>query len=265
MPVTGYMESLKPYKEGKADAAFMVFADAIMFEAERVPTRAVYITDYSETGDMIVGQPTLNNLSDLKGKKVSFEGFNSFSHLFVLKLLEKAGLHEGEFEATNLDSSKVLEHLQSGDIAAGHVYEPSVSTVLAKGYKMLGKASDIRHLMMGGLAVNAKVVDTRRAEVQAIVKALVEASDWLKHFPEEGFSIIAKYAGTSKTELEASVKRLHVLTLAENQEVFKQDGSLFKGGEEIIDFFQQKGVLVKIPDINTIIDGQFVAAIEKQP
>jgi NitT/TauT family transport system substrate-binding protein len=259
------MESLKPYKEGKADAAFMVFADALMFESEGTPTCAVYITEYSETGDMIVGQPTLNSLSDLKGKKVSFEGFNSFSHLFVLKLLEKAGVREGEFEGSNLDSSKVLEHLQAGNLSAGHVYGPAVSEALAKGYKMLGQAGDIRHLMMGGLVVNAKVVNTRREEVQGVVKALVEAADWLQHFPKEGFSIIAKYAGISKEELETSIKRLHVLTLPENQDMLKKGGPLFEGGKEIIDFFYQKGVLVKIPDLNTVIDGQFVAAIGKQP
>ncbi len=265
IPVPGYMESLKPYKEGQADAAFMVFADAIMFEAEGVSTRAVYITEYSETGDILVGQPTLNSLSDLKGKKIAFEGFNSFSHLFVLKLLEKAGVREGEFEGSNLDSSKVLEQLQSSNISAGHVYGPAVSEALAKGYKMLGKAGDIRHLMMGGLAVNAKVVNTRRKEVQSVIKALVEAADWLKSFPSEGFGIIAKYAGISKEELETSIKRLHVLALPENQEMLKKGGPLFEGGKEIIDFFYQKGVLVKIPDLNTVIDGQFIQTIGDKP
>lgn len=265
MPVTGYVESLKPYKEGQADAAFMVFADAIMLEAEGVPTRAVYATEYSDTGDVIVGQPTLNSLKDLKGKKVSFEGFNSFSHMLVLKLLEKAGVRESEFEGANLPFGDVLANLEAGKIAAGHVVEPHISQALAKGYKALGKAGDIRQLMMGGLAVNAKIVNSRREEVQGVVKALVEAADWLKSSPSEGFGIIAKYAGISKEELETSFRRLHVFTLSEDQEMLKKGSPLFEGGKEIIDFFYQKGVIVKIPDLNTVIDGQFVAAIGKQP
>jgi NitT/TauT family transport system substrate-binding protein len=46
-----------------------------------------------------IGQSTLNSLSDLKGKKISFEGINSFSHLLVQKLLEKAEIKEGEFQS----------------------------------------------------------------------------------------------------------------------------------------------------------------------
>jgi ABC-type nitrate/sulfonate/bicarbonate transport system substrate-binding protein len=130
---------------------------------------------------------------------------------------------------------------------------------------MLGKAGDIRHLMMGGLVINAKVVNTRRAEVQSMVKALVEASDLLKRSPEEGLSIIARHTGTSKAELESTLKGLHVFTLQENQEAFKKGGILHQGGKEIIDFFYQKGVLIKIPDLNQVIDGQFINTIGAKP
>jgi NitT/TauT family transport system substrate-binding protein len=261
LPVIDYMESLKLYKEGRADAAFMVFGDAIVSAAEGVPTRMVYATDYSDTADFIVGQPTLKGLKDLKGKKVSFEGFNSFSHLLVLKLLEKAGVQEGEFQAANLNPTEVLEALDTGKIQAGHVYGKAITDTLAKGYKILAKAGDLPHLVMDGLMVNAVVVKTRHKEVQGLVKALAEAMDWLKHSPDEGFGIIAKHAGIPKTELETTFKGLHAFTLQENQEIFKRGGTLYKGGQEIIDFFYQKGVLVKILDLNTVIDDQFITTI----
>ncbi len=266
IPAPGYVESLKPYKEGKADATFIMFSDTLMLDAEGVPSRLVYATDYSDTGDIIVSSPYLNSLSELKGKKVSIDGFNTFSHLLVLKLLKMNGVNEGEFQIANInDPFKVLEALEYGEIQAGHIYGLAATQALAKGYKMIGKAGDIRHLMIDGLAVNAEVVKTRRQEVQGLINALVEAMDWLTRSPEEGLEIVAKHTNILKAELETTFKRVHVFTLAENQEVFKTGGPLFEGGKEIIDFFYQKGVLVKIPDLNTVIDGQFVAAIGKQP
>jgi NitT/TauT family transport system substrate-binding protein len=265
---SGYMDTLKIYKEEQVDAAFMVFSDAIMLEAEGIATRIIYAADYSDTADIIVGQPFLNSLSELKGKKVSFEGFNTFSHLLVLKLLEQAGVHEGEFETTKInpaESAEVLEALTTNKIQAGHAYGAAATEALAKGFKQLGKAGDISQLMIEGLVVNAKVANTRREELQKVVNALVEAMDFLQHSPEEGLNIIAKHTGTSFAELEASFKRLHVFGLQENRDVFKKDGRLFKGGQEIIDFFYQKGVLVKIPDLNEVIDGQFVTATAKHP
>jgi len=265
IPIGKYPEILTPYKEGKVDAINIVFGDILMFEAEGIPTRVVYATDYSDTADILVGQPTLNSLSDLKGKKVAFEGFNSFSHLFVLKLLERAGVREGEFQTANLNSSEVLEALDTGKIQAGHVYGAAAAATLAKGYKIMGKAGEIPQLVMNVWAVNAKVVDTRRKDVQGVINALVEATDWFQHFPEEGFSIIAKHSGIPKAELEATFKGLHVFTLSENQEAFKPNGALFKGGAEIIEFFHTKGTLFKAPDLNTIIDDQFIKTIGDKP
>lgn len=255
---SGYMETLKLYKEGKADAAFIMFADALMLDAEGVATRVIYALDYSDTSDLIVGQATLNSLSDLKGKKVSFEGFNTFSHLFVLKLLERAGVREGEFQAANINPFEVLAALEADKIQAGHVYGTAATDTLTQGYKILGKAGDISHLMVEGLVAHAEVVHSRREEMQKVIKALIEAMGWLQHFPKEGLGLIAQHTGVSKIELENTFKGLHTLTLSENQEIFKKGGKLFKGGQEIIDFFYRKGVLIKIPDLNVVIDGQFI-------
>jgi len=265
---SGYMDTLKIYKEEKVDAAFMMLSDAIMLEDEGITSRIVYAADYSDTADIIVGQPFLNSLSDLKGKKVSLEGFNTFSHLLVLKLLEQAGVHEGEFETTKVNSaeaSEVLEVLTTNKIQAGHVYGAAATETLAKGFKQLGKAGDIPQLMIEGLMVNAKVVNTRHEELQKVVNALVEAMDFLQHSPEEGLNIIAKHTSTSFAELEANLKRLHVFSLQENLDVFKKDGLLFKGGQEIIDFYYQKGALIKIPNLTQMVDDQFVTATTKHP
>ncbi len=266
MSAPGYLESLAPYKEHKADATFTMFSDTFMLDAEGIPSHFVYATDYSDTGDIIVGLPHLNSLSELKGKKVSIDGFNTFSHLMVLELLKLNGVNEGEFQIANInDPFKVLEALESGEIQAGHIYGLAATEALAKGYKMIGKAGDIRRLMVDGLAVKAEVIKTRRQEVQGFINALVEGMEWLKRSPQEGLKIIAQHTGTAQAELETTFNRVHILTLAENQEAFKKGGILHQGGQEIVDFFYQKGVLIKIPDLNQVIDSQFVMAVEQQP
>ena len=266
VPVIEYMDWIKLYKENQVDGAYIGgLADTIALETEGFSPRFIYASDYSETSDAIVGNPTLNSLSELKGEKVSFDGFNSFSHILVLKLLEKAGIHEGEFQAANIPALKVLEALETGKIQAGHTYGHSVVDALAKGYKILGVAGDIPHLVTEGLVVNANVVDTRHEEVQNMVKALVEAMDFLQHSPEEGLRIIAKHSHIPETELASILKGVHVLNLKGNQEIFKQDGILCKGGKEIADFLHQKGVLLNAPDFNKIIDGQFINAIGNEP
>lgn len=62
VPRTDYSYSLQDYREGRVDGAFMVLSDAIICDAENIPTNLIYATDYSTTGDLIVGQPDLNSL-----------------------------------------------------------------------------------------------------------------------------------------------------------------------------------------------------------
>ncbi|MEK7991681.1 MAG: ABC transporter substrate-binding protein [Thiotrichaceae bacterium] len=261
VPTADYLEAITFYKEGKADITFAALTDAIVLDAEWKSTRFIYAVDYSKNGDFIVGQPTLNNLSDLKGKKVSFEGFNSFSHLFVLKLLERVGLKEGDFQAANIENTSVLDALETGKIDAGHVYGIAIPTALAKGYKILGKAGDVPYLITDGFVADADILKTRRQDVQGVVNVLAEAIDWLKQYPEEGAKIIAKYTNIPQAELETTLKGIHIFTSQENKAAFKQKGALIETGQEIIEFFREKGTLLNLPNINKIIDGQFVNAI----
>ena len=255
---SGYTEVLKLYKEGKVDAAFMMIADALTLDAEGIPARIIYTVDYSDTSDVIVGHPSLKSLSDVKGKRVSFDGFNTFSHLLVLKLLEKAGVREGEFQTANMSPSQVLNALETGKIQAGHVYGTAATNTLSKGYKVLEKAGNIAHLMLEGLIVTPEIIKSRHEEVQKLVKALAEAVEWLQRSPKESLDIIAQHTDVPRIELENTLKGLHLLTLSETRESFKRDGYLFRGGQEIVDFFYQKGVLIKLPNLNLIIDDQFV-------
>ncbi len=265
VPTSEYVGGLKLYRENKVDALFTGLTDVIILESEGIATRFVYATDYSQSGDVIVGQPILDRLSDLKGKRVSFEGFNTFSHLLVLKLLEKAGLREGDFQAANVDNLNVLEALENGKIEAGHIYGTAIPTALAKGYKILGTVGDVYHLMIEGLVVNNKIVKTRPAEIQSVVKALIEAMAWFQQFPEEGFRLIAKHNGASEKELADIFMGLHILNLAENHEAFKPNGILLKGGKEIADFFHQRGILLNPPDLNIILDDQFINNLVDKP
>jgi NitT/TauT family transport system substrate-binding protein len=253
------------YEKGRVDGLFVPFTDAIVFNAQGIPTVVVYCTDYSETADLIVGRPELNNLSELKGKTISFEGFNTFSHLFVVTLLEQAGINEGEYKAVNLQSSQVLAALKAGKIDAGHIYEPDSSHTITEGFKILASAGDIPNIITDVLVFRADVVKNRAKEIQGVVSALVEAREFIETHPTEAFTIIAQVATTSATEAETSFKTLHALRLADNIKAFQSGGALFTVGQQIIDFYQAKGQLVQKISLDEIINGQFVTTVRGKP
>ncbi len=249
------------YKAGKLDGFLGVFSDIVIFNADTFFTQVVYVSEYSNTGDAIVGRSNINDLSALKGKTVSFEGINSFSHLFVLTLLEQAGISEGDYQARNIPGQQLLSALENNQIDAGHTWEPVTSQALAKGYKILGKAGDLPTLITDVFAFRKEFVDKHPKAIEAVVTSLIEASNFLRSHPNEAIPIIAKAEGISEKEMVNGIKGVHYLSLAENIDVLKPGGKLFDTGQKIIDFYIKKGQLDHSPDLTKIINGQFVQTI----
>ncbi|MCH8062364.1 MAG: ABC transporter substrate-binding protein [Chloroflexi bacterium] len=54
------------------------------------------VVDFSDGGDIIYSRTDIKGVKDLKGKTISLYGFDDFSYLFVLALLDKFGLKEEE-------------------------------------------------------------------------------------------------------------------------------------------------------------------------
>ena len=71
------IDSLQPYKNGEVDGIFTLVPDVIIANSENIPTKIVYISDHSDTGDVITGRAGYNSLADLKNRTVSFEGLDA--------------------------------------------------------------------------------------------------------------------------------------------------------------------------------------------
>lgn len=260
-------ESAELYKNDEVDGFFDVFADVIVIDSEGVPTTVVYVADYSDTGDVIIGRGEYSSLAELKGKTVSFEGVNTFSHMFVLKALEKAGLRESEVRFENIPAHDVLTALEEGKVDAGHTWEPTKSQALEKGYKVLGKAGDVPGIITDVLAFNSKTIKERPDDIQRIVKSMLEARDFVYTNRDEALEIMSKAEGVGKEEMDRGINGVHQPDLKENIEAMrksKKTTSLYGSGECIAEFYLNRGQLSHLPNFDEIIEAKFVNELAKE-
>ncbi|HHT9113446.1 MAG: ABC transporter substrate-binding protein [Planctomycetes bacterium] len=258
-------ESAKLFKDCGVDGFFDVFTDVVVINSEGIPTKVVYITDYSSSGDVIIGRPELNSISDLKGKRLCFEGVNSFSHLFVLRALKKAGIDETEVQFENLPAMEVLNALESGKIDAGHTWEPIKTQAIKKGYKVLITAGDIPGVIIDVLAFHEKIVEERPDDIQGIVKSLIEARDFIFSNRKEAIEIMARAEGMATEEMESGINGVHLLDLDENVEAMKvssKETSLYRSFDAITDFYITSGQISQKQDVSKIIEPRFAENIK---
>ncbi len=262
----GVEESIALYKSGEVDGVFNVFADVILVNSKGIPTKVVYVPSYSESGDVIIGRPEFNSVADLKGKTVSFQGVNTFSNLFVLKALEKAEIKESDVQFQDVPGTDVLNAVEAGKIGGGHTWEPVTSQALNKGYKILCKASDTPGIITDVLAFNSKIIEERPADVQGIVKSLLEAKEFIDSNKDEAIDIMAKAEGLDRAEVQRGVDTdVHMLDLNENTEAMKKSentASLYASLKIITDFYVKRGLISESQATEGIIEPKFIEGIK---
>lgn len=256
---------LNKYANGDLDGMIAVYSDVLYLNSEGVNSKIVYASDFSNTADVIIGKAN-TTLGDLKGKKISVEGVNSFSHLFVLKALENAGLSEGNVEFVDLPGQNVTEGLDKGTIVAGHTYEPYTTQALKKGYKILFAAGNFPGIITNVLAFHPNVVEERPQDIQAIIKSIIEAQKYYENNKEESLKIMSNKTGIGEQEIKSGLDGVTLPSLKDNvvnvmNSKSNETVSLFSSGKYISQFFLDRGQISENPDLIQILDPEFVNAL----
>ena len=155
----------------------------------------------------------------------------------------------------------ILAALESGQIDAGHTWEPTKSAALEKGYVILGTAGDTPGIISDVLAFDSQIIKQRPEDIQAIIRSLSEAKDFLDNNRQEALEIMANAEGMSIEEMDEGTNGVHILSLQENIAAMKQSKdmtSLYTSGEAIINFYLHRGQLFHKPDLNDIIEPRFI-------
>lgn len=261
-----YLAIQDQFAKNQLDGAFMVYTDAIYAHGQGSDVQVVYISDYSVTADVIAARPELVKLEDLEGKTISVEGINSFSHVFVLSVLEKHGLSEGDFFIKSINAQEVVNALDRGDIDAGHTYGRGKIIAKEKGYVFLAYAGDVKGMIIDILAFHEEIIKMRPDDIQAIVKSLFEAKRFQETNKSEALEIIAKAIKDTPQAIGVGIEAVKYLDEKENvyamyEESEEERGdvySLIESGKLIADFYLKRGQLSSIPDFKDILEPRFV-------
>jgi NitT/TauT family transport system substrate-binding protein len=254
------------YVNGQVDGLSSLYTNTIFQNSEGVNSKLVWVFDYSGTADAIVG-PQNTTIADLKGKKISFEGLNTFSHIFVLQALARAGLYEKDVQFENIPGQDVLKALNGKEINAGHTWGPTKFEALQSGYSILTTAKDVGGIITDVLIFNSRVVESRPGDIQATIESMSQGKEYLDNNKENSSQILAQFYNMSREEVQDGFEGIQILGLEDNVEAMNKSlassdmTSLYRSGGTIANYLLDRGQIREIPDFDEIIDPRFVDAI----
>ena len=221
----------------------------------------VYVFDYSYGGDVIIGNPSIRSIKDLRGKKVGVCFLNGFSRMFLISLLEKNGLREEDVEFVEVPAYDVLDALKEGRIDAGHTWDPIKSEAIKAGYNLIASSKETPGLIIDVLAMKKSVIREREKDVQKIVNALRRAYRFIKENRKESYSLMANRTGVSFDDLVNVCKGIKLVSPEENILALTDSGdtiSLYSTSKDISDFMVKHNQLDKGFSTEDLVDSRFV-------
>jgi NitT/TauT family transport system substrate-binding protein len=260
-----YTDSLNALSTGNIDANSQTLNDTISSVAGGAKERIVLVNDNSTGNDQIIAREGIASVADLKGKTVAAEE-GTVDHYLLLLALQKAGLGPADVKFTPLATDAAAAAFVAGRVDAVGVFAPFTTTALERqGSKAIATSKDFPGAIPDHLVVNPSLIQDRPDDVQALVKTWFDTVDWIRTNRDQAIAIMAKRAGVSPADYATYNAGTTIFTLKKNLEAFtpgSTDAHLDYQARKITDFLLQTKLIDTKPDLEGLLDDQFVKAIK---
>lgn len=259
--VQNFLESVSEFSAGQYDGVAITVGSLMNIIGKNPDVQIGIATDESAGSDSIVVRPDIKSVADLKGKRLGVRLGDG--ELFVSEMLQKQGLTTDNVTLVNVEGEEVPARFQSGDIQAGHTWEPYLSEVTKSGGRVLFTSKNTPGLISTVIVFRTSVVRDRPQDIQAFIRAWFQAQDYWQKNPEESKALIAKKLSIKPEEVSTEGVKLY--TLKDNLKAFTRGStteSLYHTAKLYADFNIRTGGLSTVPNIEKLIVPSFVQQLQ---
>ncbi|OUI89215.1 ABC transporter substrate-binding protein [Acetobacter sp. DmW_043] len=263
-----YGASLDAFAAHKLDAVMATNGDALMMGANGHKGEMILATDYSDGNDMVVAQPGITSMQELKGKSIAVEE-GLVDHLLLLKALEQSGMSEKDVKLVNTKTNEMPQVLASGEVAAVVAWQPNSGQALraVPGSRPVFTSHQVPGLIYDTIVVDPQSVHDNREQWQRLVGVWDRVVTYIQgpKTQPDALRIMSHLAGVTPVAYKHFLNGTHLLTLSDNKAVFvKKEGlSSLYGSTEVANTFNlQQGVYKKSQNVDSYINPSFTASVK---
>lgn len=257
--VEGLAERKQALASGKIDGMATALDVQVSLAASSIPVQVVWLLDDSYGGDGILVKNGINDVKDLKGKKVAFE-VGSTSHMLALTALKQGGLTEKDVEVVQMSAGDAGAAFAAGKVDAAVTWEPWLSKGSQANGKVLLTTKDLPGIIVDTISFKEDVIKNRPEDVKAFVKAMGEAMDYWKENKDEADAIMAKGLKIDTKEFVGTESGLKFFTKDDNKKLFGTEsskGAIYESAENAIKFYKEQKIIEKEPKVEDVINPSF--------
>lgn len=203
-------EIMTAFAAGELDMAYVGEAPATTAVANKA-ARVVVLAQVNTEGSALVVNAqasSIAQLADLKGKTVAVPGHSTVQDFLLKKALKQNGLDLKQIKIIVIKPPEMINALKTGQIDAFIAWEPYPSQAVITGN---GRHLLTSHQMWDNhpccvLAADANLVNASPQKARAVVRAHVQATDFINQHPHEAVQIGVKYTGMDEAVVRQAMK-----------------------------------------------------------
>jgi NitT/TauT family transport system substrate-binding protein len=255
-------EEVRAYRNGEIEGAGISIDQALVLASTNPDVRIVVVMDFSNGGDVILGQPEIKNLKALKGRPVGVES-SALGAFIITRALEQQGMSPKDIKIISLGVSEHERAFKKGTVDAVVTFGAARTKLLASGAKQLFDSSQIPGEIVDVLILREDVINKQPKAVQALVDGRFRALDYLNKNPQDAASRIAPRTGVTAEQFLESLTGLSSPNLQENQKLLgKIDPLLLKGVTRLSQLMLDNKLLPKAIDPAPLLDDRLVKKVK---
>lgn len=181
------------------DYAYYAGFAGVAAKSNGIDTKLLAVTSFGSTWQLAVSKDSgIDSLKDLKGKKIAYQR-GATPQMYILKVLEEAGLDEEDVELVNSTIPERISSLSTGAIDAAVISYGQVEELV-----QAGKASII-HIGVEGdedtfyepmvLTGRTEFVEENEDVTVAIIKAMLKGKEEIKKDPDAFYELTSEKSG----------------------------------------------------------------------
>lgn len=257
---TNASEVIRAFRNHLLQAAGVTLDEALLLQQDIPDLRIIMVFDYSNGADVVLGQPELHTLQQLKGRRIGVEN-TALGAYFLSLALQSAHMDAAQVTIVPLSVDEHKTAFQARRVDAVVTFEPVRTHLLQHDHaNQLFDSSRVPGKIVDVLVTRKEYMERYPDELHMLLQGWVRALDYMHTDPGQAARIMAAREGVSAAEFQAALTGITLTDLAQNRNLLGNSGASLQGNVvSMQDYLLQQGLLRAKTDTTALIDASLVA------
>ncbi len=224
LQMSGLTDVRRAFERGQVDGMACTIVE--MLQVRELSARApqiVFVSDYSNGGDVVMAVPAIQHIADLRGKRIAFEP-GTLNLYLLSRALDKHQLTLDDVTLVPMAQSSMQEALIQKQVDALVSFPPTSAQLATQQLATtLFSTRDIPGEVLDVVIFDEAVITQRRDEIKKFLQALEQAYNFAEQHPDEAYAVMAKREGVTRDEFRRVLEQDIRLIGFEQQRAFLLD------------------------------------------